>query len=80
MTGNSITLNCLVSGVPEPTIRWTREGSPLSHVLEPNIRIQEGGQKLIVSDAQLLDFGSYTCIANNVAGNATKEFNLKVYG
>lgn len=49
-------------------------------ISHPNLRVQEGGASLQVLNAQLLDIGSYTCIASNVAGNATKEFVLNVLG
>ena len=43
-------------------------------------RILETGRKLQVLDAQLLDMGTYRCIASNAAGNATKEFTLGILG
>ena len=35
-------------------------------------RVQDNGQLLRIVDAQLLDIGSYFCLATNPAGNATK--------
>ena len=43
-------------------------------------RILDNGRKLQVVDAQLLDMGTYKCIASNAAGNATKEFSLGILG
>ena len=43
-------------------------------------RILENGRKLQVVDAQLLDMGTYKCVASNTAGNATKEFSLNILG
>ena len=45
-----------------------------------NCRILDNGKKLQVVDAQLLDMGTYKCIASNAAGNATKEFALGILG
>ena len=79
--GNSVTMDCPATGLPEPTIRWTREGGEaFSFMFEPNVRIQEGGRKLVVFNAQLLDLGGYTCTASNQAGNISKDFVLNVLG
>ena len=43
-------------------------------------RVQDNGQLLRIVDAQLLDIGSYFCLATNPAGNATKAFSLSVQG
>ena len=42
--------------------------------------MQDNGQLLRIVDAQLLDIGSYFCLATNPAGNATKAFSLSVLG
>lgn len=73
-------MHCPASGSPEPTYRWIRDGEPFTFVSHPNLRVQDGGQTLQVFNAQLLDIGGYTCVAGNVAGNATKEFLLNVLG
>lgn len=46
----------------------------------PSYRIQNNGQELRMTDSQLLDIGFYTCLAVNVAGNASKAFSIKVLG
>lgn len=79
--GSSTTLDCdLVRGSPEPVFRWMHEGSLLSLVTEPNIRVQNGGQKLHVFNVQIVDRGSYSCSASNVVGNSSKDFMLNVLG
>jgi hypothetical protein len=78
--GSSTVLHCPVTGIPEPLIRWTREGEPLSFITEPSLRVQNSGRELHVFNAQLLDIGSYACTASNAAGSATKEFLLNLLG
>ena len=78
--GNTIDMYCPATGVPEPSVRWLREGMNFTFMSHPNLRSQEGGASLQVLNAQLLDIGSYTCFASNIAGNATKEFVLNVLG
>ena len=78
--GQSITLECVASGTPKPHIKWIRGEESLSFVTNPNLLMVDGGKKLQIINAQLLDADGYTCVASNVAGNATKEFLLKVLG
>ena len=80
MIGQSITLECVASGTPKPHIKWIRGEESLSFVTNPNLLMVDGGKKLQIINAQLLDADGYTCVASNVAGNATKEFLLKVLG
>jgi hemicentin len=75
-----LTLECEASGIPEPTITWVREGARVSYLGNPNLRELNGGRKLQVVNAQLQDIGGYTCVASNVAGNASKEFVVNVLG
>ena len=80
MIGNTIEMDCRASGIPDPNLRWIREGELFTFVSHPNLRIQDGGQTLQVLNAQLPDTGAYTCFASNEAGNATKDFLLNVLG
>ena len=78
--GASLTLTCLVSGTPHPNIRWIRQGRALTFVSNPNLQIIDKGRQLQIVNAQLIDIGSYTCEASNVAGNASKEYSVSVLG
>ena len=46
--GNTLTMECLTRGVPEPSIKWLREGVPFSFLTNPNLRVLEGGKRLQV--------------------------------
>jgi len=78
--GDSATMHCQVSGVPQPTVRWIREGQVIRFVDHPNLRVDNGGQTLHLHSMQLIDIGVYSCVASNVAGNATKQFLLNILG
>ena len=45
-----------------------------------NILIQFGGRYLRITNTLLEDEGTHTCVAANLAGEATKDFNLHVNG
>jgi len=78
--GSSTELHCHASGVPQPTVRWIREGQVITFVDHPNLRVDNAGQTLRLHNAQLIDIGTYTCVASNVAGNATKQFLINILG
>lgn len=61
----------MVSGVPEPTRTWTREGRryPVS-----------GDGSLALKDVDLDDEGTYTCTATNAAGKDEAQVQLLVQG
>ncbi|XP_066291277.1 WAP, Kazal, immunoglobulin, Kunitz and NTR domain-containing protein 1-like [Branchiostoma lanceolatum] len=77
---DNITLECLVSGVPTPTIFWQKQGD--TNILGPgnsfhHFEVSEKGT-LTISYIQVEDEGNYTCMAVNVAGDISVEFPVKV--
>ena len=78
--GSSTELHCSAGGVPSPTVRWVRDGQTVTFVDHPNLRVDDSGRTLRVDSVQLIDIGAYTCVAGNVAGNASKQFLLNVLG
>lgn len=61
----------MASGVPEPTLSWTRESKryPVS-----------GDGSLVLRDVDLDDEGTYTCTATNTAGKDEAQVQLLVQG
>ena len=78
--GSSAEMRCHASGVPRPTVRWVRDRQLITFVDHPNLRVDDAGQTLRVHNMQLIDIGAYTCVASNVAGNASKQFLLNILG
>ncbi|NXW73911.1 HMCN1 protein, partial [Hirundo rustica] len=77
--GSLISLICESSGIPPPSLTWKKNGSPVVPEPSGRVRVLSGGRQLQVAVADRSDAASYTCIASNVAGSATKEYNLQVY-
>lgn len=74
--GHSIVLPCEVTGDPEPTISWTKNGQRISET-DPHYLVTEAGSLQIFS-ANPQDTGTYSCTALNIAGVKEKRITLFV--
>ncbi|XP_043914327.1 hemicentin-2 isoform X2 [Protopterus annectens] len=74
---NPTSLICEALAYPPPTVTWLKDGSPF--LASRNIRILPGGRGLQILNAQEEDAGRYTCIVTNVAGEAVKNYEVKVF-
>ncbi|NWX99119.1 HMCN1 protein, partial [Nothoprocta ornata] len=69
---------CPVKGVPQPVIKWLRNGRQLTGS-EPGISILEDGTLLVFAAVTPSDDGEYVCTAANEAGSTERKYNLKVH-
>lgn len=76
--GNLASLLCIADGSPTPTISWLRDGETLT--ADHRISLLGFNTTLQFSQTQVNDTGRYSCVANNNAGQASRNFNLKVLG
>lgn len=91
LESNNITISCLVSGVPEPKIKWLFRNRMIAN-LSANAMLPatQGGRKLYVVNlhpsssnltimiADMQDAGVYTCVAENKAGVVEASITLTV--
>ncbi|XP_072429742.1 hemicentin-1 isoform X3 [Chiloscyllium punctatum] len=75
--GNDITLECKTQGIPRPALTWMKDGHPL--VNSRRVSILNDGQLLRVQNTQIFDAGRYVCVAESVAGQVDKKYNLNVH-
>lgn len=66
--------SCLASGKPRPSIRWLRDGQPLS----TQSRLQVTNGQLKISNLALEDSGMYQCVAENKHGTIYSNAELRV--
>uniref|UniRef100_A0A8C3GM35 Hemicentin 1 n=1 Tax=Cairina moschata TaxID=8855 RepID=A0A8C3GM35_CAIMO len=76
--GNPITFVCDATGIPPPKLAWFKNGKPLENSDSPEVHILSGGSKFQIARSQLLDSGTYTCIASNIEGKAQKSYILSI--
>ena len=83
---------CTATGIPAPTISWYRNGTELSgdsritlssHTAQSLVQGDGGmvysvSRSLMLADTRDDDSDTYTCIADNIAGNDTQDFELVV--
>ncbi len=68
-----MTLSCNATGNPEPTISWTRNGSPINITGNSRISFTAGKKELFITNVNRTDSGEYRCVANNSPGNDTSR-------
>ena len=83
---------CTATGIPAPTISWYRSGTELggdsritlSNHTAPTLVQGDGGmvysvfRTLMLADTRDDDSDNYTCVADNIVGNDSQEFELVV--
>ncbi|XP_006119502.2 uncharacterized protein LOC102451731 [Pelodiscus sinensis] len=77
--GDSIVLECSISGEPQPVITWFQNGK----ILTPTEKFQfeeeeDGNYRLCIDEVSVSDAGTYKCIAENTAGAVETVSNLTV--
>ena len=72
-------LPCNPTGFPKPTIKWKRNGLPLTNATSPKYFFLPSGSLRILRLA-LSDIGLYTCEASNPLGDARHVVELSVQG
>uniref|UniRef100_A0A8C7JTX3 Hemicentin 1 n=1 Tax=Oncorhynchus kisutch TaxID=8019 RepID=A0A8C7JTX3_ONCKI len=68
---------CVAEGVPQPTLSWEKEGTPLSDTSGEYTILPSG--ELVIDIAQPDDEGSYTCVATNTVGQDSQTVRLSVH-
>ncbi|XP_027560313.1 hemicentin-1 isoform X2 [Neopelma chrysocephalum] len=73
-----VTLQCIASGIPSPSITWLKDGQPVN-TARGNLRLESSGRALQVGRALPQDAAHYTCVATNAAGEAQQHVRLHVH-
>ncbi|XP_047234481.1 neural cell adhesion molecule L1.1-like isoform X4 [Girardinichthys multiradiatus] len=78
--GETVRLDCLAKGNPDPTITWRINGEPLTGgtAVDEDSRRTVTSSALILRDVVLSDTAVYQCEATNVHGSILQNINLFV--
>ena len=80
----STAITCLYSGIPEPVVRWYRNGTELLEDKRLTIHPVVGKSTVTINNLMKKDSGIYTCFVSNengteFDGNATASTTLNVF-
>lgn len=78
--GESLTLECQISGHPSPVIMWFREDYKIESSIDFQISYEDGRAQLLIREAFAEDSGRFTCTATNEAGTVSTSCYLLVQG
>ncbi|XP_075253991.1 uncharacterized protein LOC142345665 isoform X8 [Convolutriloba macropyga] len=76
--GESATFECVVKGVPAPTVSWYLNGEKLTEAPDQQIRRNEDKHLLKLHKLEIDDTGPLTATASNIAGNVSSTAPLLV--
>ncbi|XP_055255516.1 hemicentin-2 isoform X3 [Moschus berezovskii] len=74
--GDLVSMKCPVRGSPPIHVSWLKDGLPLP--LSHHTHLHSSGRTLRISQVQLADSGTFTCVAASPAGVADRQFVLQV--
>ena len=77
LANTSITIQCPTSGVPTPTVTWTKDNQEITN--DGRYTIHDDGS-LLISEAVEEDSARYTCIADSVTGKDSASSAIKILG
>ncbi|XP_050975118.1 titin-like, partial [Labeo rohita] len=76
--GESVTLECQISGHPTPAIMWFREDYRIEHSIDFQITYENSYARLVIREAFAEDSGRFTCTATSEAGTISTSCYLLV--
>ena len=83
LIGQRFTISCTVSGIPQPTITWRKDGLPLENTntgLRIVFSIDGKTSSVEVLEGRPEFNGVYECIATNSAGSVKQESRIELQG
>ena len=78
--GESVTLECHISGYPSPKVTWYREDYQIESSIDFQITFQSGIARLLIRETFAEDSGRFSCTAVNEAGTVSTSCYLAVQG
>ena len=77
LTGRTVTLTCNIAAIPDVTVMWYKDGSPVPSA--PSISTTpDTNTQLTIASATPADSGMYQCVVSNEHGDDVGSISLQV--
>ena len=77
LTNTNITIQCHASGVPAPTVTWSKDGKVVNS--KGSYTVKDDGL-LLINGAAHEDSTRYTCTVDNAAGTDSASSTVRIVG
>ena len=77
LTNTNITIQCHASGVPAPTVTWSKDGKVVNS--KGSYTVKDDGL-LVINGATHEDSTRYTCTVDNAAGTDSASSTVRIVG
>ncbi|CAG9531886.1 unnamed protein product [Cercopithifilaria johnstoni] len=79
LTHRPVSFECPLAVTSDANISWTKNSIPLVPGYSDDVQILNGGRQFVISNVKLDDQATYSCVARNKAGEASKNYKLSVF-
>ena len=77
LSDSAITIHCVASGIPEPSITWLKDGQTITQ--EERFTIYKNGS-LRIAGSLVSDSGKFSCVARNRFGENKRTSSIAIVG
>ena len=77
LTNTSVTIRCHASGVPTPTVTWTKDGQKIT---SSGIYIVQADASLLIRESYEVGSARYVCTAKSVTGKVIASSTVQIVG
>ena len=77
LTNTSVTIQCHTSGVPAPTVTWTKDGHEISDDGKYTVQADDS---LLINNANVEDSARYMCTADSPVGQDSASSTVQIVG
>jgi len=76
--GDDLKLSCVMTGKPEPEVKWFKDEEPLKHDRRIRTTCDRGICSMTISDVSMDDTGTYKCHVSNDFGSVSSTAEVNV--
>lgn len=78
LTDDLLEIRCVVSGLPYPTVTWSRDDDLLVNDDRTQISLESDTSTLTITGVTFGDGGLYSCVGTSKSGSSTQELQINL--